>query len=120
MCPGGPPISGPRAAEETMSSERPSSRLEPHRGQMMMILGIVSIFVAAPILGPIAWIMANGDLKKMDTGVMDPAGRDSTKIGKICGMIATILGWGGLLLGLLICVCGGALGLSNIPKVTTP
>jgi len=90
-----------------MSTEQPSSRLEPHRGQMIMILGILSIVVLQFILGPITWVMANGDLRKMDQGLMDPAGRDNTKLGKTCAMVGTFIGVGGLVIFLLFCVCGG-------------
>src|SRR5881398_2247484 len=36
---------------------RRRSDYEPHRGPMIMTLGIVSLFFAPLILGPIAWIM---------------------------------------------------------------
>jgi hypothetical protein len=72
---------------------------------MIMILGIVSIFALQIILGPIAWVMANGDLKKMDAGIMDPSGRDNTKTGKTCGIVGTCIGAGSLLFILLFCVC---------------
>src|SRR5262245_18490898 len=38
------------------------SDLTPHRGTLILVLGIMSFFVAGPILGPIAWIMGNNDL----------------------------------------------------------
>jgi hypothetical protein len=101
-----------------MSRDNP--HLEPHRGQMIMILGIVSLFVIPPILGPIAWYMGNQDLKKMDAGTMDPAGRDNTKLGKIIGMVATILSWGGILIGLFFCVCAGILGIGSATMQTRP
>ena len=36
--------------------------------------------------------MANKDMAAMDSGLMDPSGRDQTNAGKICGIIATIIG----------------------------
>ena len=36
-------------------------------------------------------IMGSSDLKEMDAGTMDPAGRGSTNAGKICGIIGCIL-----------------------------
>jgi hypothetical protein len=59
---------------------------------MVMVLGIVSLFVAPIILGPMAWIMGRNDLKDMDAGRMDRSGRDNTNVGTVCGMISTILG----------------------------
>ena len=35
--------------------------------------------------------MGNSDLKKMDAGVMDPEGRSNTQIGKILGIVGTVL-----------------------------
>jgi predicted Zn finger-like uncharacterized protein len=96
----------PAEDEEQYEDEPPARRrrggnggdLKPHRGQMIMLLGILSFFVAGPILGPIAWIMGNNDLKEMRAGRMDPEGEGNTKVGKICGMIATFLSIGGLAL----------------------
>ncbi len=57
---------------------------------MILVLGILGLIVCGP-LGIAAWIMGSGDLKEMDAGTMDPAGRGNTNAGKICGIIATIL-----------------------------
>src|SRR5262245_46758655 len=35
--------------------------LQPHRGGLILTLGILSFFFAPLILGPIAWIMGNND-----------------------------------------------------------
>jgi len=67
---------------------------EPHRGTLILVLGIVSIVIHAlglPIGLP-AWIMGRRDLAKMDRGEMDPSGRSTTQAGYICGIIGTILG----------------------------
>jgi predicted Zn finger-like uncharacterized protein len=67
---------------------------EPHRGTLILVLGVVSIVIhilGVP-LGLPAWIMGSRDLKKMDRGDMDPAGRGTTQAGYICGIIGTLLG----------------------------
>jgi predicted Zn finger-like uncharacterized protein len=96
-------------------------RLAPHRGDMIQLLGILSFFIAGIILGPMAWVMGNNDLREMDAGRMDPAGRSATSTGRVCGMISTILHIGGLAVGVLFmlvyfgaccCLAGGA-GLSG-------
>ena len=77
--PAGPPA--PPAAPLTV--------LRPHRGTAVLVLGIVG-FVCC-ICGIIAWAMGRIDLKEMDSGRMDPAGRGNTRAGKICGMISVII-----------------------------
>lgn len=64
----------------------------PHRGVMILVLGILGIVVCA-ICGIVAWVMGNGDLKAMDAGQMDPEGRSLTKVGKILGIVGVCL-WG--------------------------
>ena len=64
--------------------------MKPHRGTLILVLGILSLVVCAP-LGIAAWIMGNGDLKEIDAGTMDPSGRSLVSAGRICGMIGTIL-----------------------------
>jgi predicted Zn finger-like uncharacterized protein len=89
---------------------------EPHRGAMILTLGIVSICFPLPgfccgIFGLIfsgiglglgipAIIMGKNDLAKMTMGVMDPQGRGVTQGGWICGIIGTSLSGLGLLVWL--------------------
>ncbi len=63
--------------------------MKPHRGTLILVLGILSLIVCG-VLGIPAWVMGNNDLKEIDAGTMDPAGRANTKAGRICGMIGTI------------------------------
>ncbi|MBM3890093.1 MAG: DUF4190 domain-containing protein, partial [Verrucomicrobia bacterium] len=60
--------------------------MKPHRGTLILVLGILSLVFCAP-LGIPAWIMGNTDLKEMDAGKMDPTGRSITQGGRICGII---------------------------------
>ncbi|MDF1811802.1 MAG: hypothetical protein P1V20_06295 [Verrucomicrobiales bacterium] len=64
--------------------------MQPHRGTTVLVLGILGL-VACPICGIIAWVMGNKDLAAMAAGQMDREGEGNTKVGKICGIIATIL-----------------------------
>jgi len=64
--------------------------MKPHRGTLVLVLGILSLIVCAP-LGIASWIMGNTDLREMDGGLMDPEGRSMTLAGKICGIIACVL-----------------------------
>jgi len=73
--------------------------MEPHRGTLILVFGILSI-VLCPFFGIAAWLMGNGDLKKMAAGQMDPEGEGQTKAGKICGIIGTVL----MILGIIFLV----------------
>ena len=64
--------------------------MKPHRGTLILVFGILSLVLCAP-LGIPAWIMGNADLKEMDAGKMDPSGRSITQGGRICGIIGTVL-----------------------------
>ena len=64
--------------------------MQNHRGGLILGLGIVSL-VLCQLLGVVAWVMANADLREMDAGRMDPEGRSLTEAGKICGIIAVAM-----------------------------
>jgi hypothetical protein len=91
---------------------------EPHRGAMVLVLGIVSTSVsviALPflccvglggilslvglVLGIPAWVMAQRDLGRMKQGEMDPDGHSQTVGGLVCGIVGTVLGTLGFLAG---------------------
>ena len=63
---------------------------EPHRGTLILVLGIVSIVmfmfcgIAGLPLGIAAWVMGRQDLRKMRQDVMDPEGEGNTRAGWIC------------------------------------
>jgi hypothetical protein len=79
----------------------PPQPLRPHRGGVVLALGILGIVVCF-ICGIIAWVMGNNDLRDMAAGRMDPAGRGLTQAGKICGMISVILAIVGLFIWIVI------------------
>ena len=64
--------------------------MKPHRGTLVLVLGILGLVVCGP-LAIVAWVLGASDLKEMDAGTMDPTGRGTTNAGKICGIIGTIL-----------------------------
>lgn len=71
---------------------RSRAGMTPDRGSMVLVFGILSLVICAPILGPIAWIMGSNDLTEMREGRMDPIGESNTRAGMICGIIGTVLG----------------------------
>lgn len=85
---------------ESKGEGRSAARMKPHRGTTILTLGIIGFFCG--ICGLIALIMGNADLKEMDAGTMDPAGRSNTNTGRICGAI----GFGLNVVGILLRVTG--------------
>jgi predicted Zn finger-like uncharacterized protein len=96
-----------RLSRRSRRSRRDRRDAEPHRGTIILVLGIISIVLnfiipgLGVIPGPIAWAMGSADLKKIRSGEMDSGGEGTTNGGMICGIIGTILGSLGLL------CCGG-------------
>lgn len=69
----------------------PPNHQTPHRGVLILILGIFGWSFSCPILGVIAWVMGNSDLREMDCGRMDRNGRGLTQAGRVLGMVQTLL-----------------------------
>ncbi|MFM7148235.1 MAG: hypothetical protein ACKO23_00160 [Gemmataceae bacterium] len=108
--------------EEDDDYGRPRYRNDwvPHRGGLVLALGIVSIatlFVCWPLSplalvpGIIAWVLGRGDLNRIRAGEMDPAGEGTTQAGWICGMVGTGINT------LAILTCGAIIGISALIDV---
>ena len=82
--------------------------MKPHRGTLILVLGIIGLIMCQP-LGIFAWVMGGSDLKAMAAGTMDPSGKDLTNIGRILGIIASVL----LILGIVVAILVFALGLAG-------
>ncbi len=82
------------------------SGMQPHRGTLILVLGILGLLVCQ-ILGIVAWVMGNGDLRAMQEGRMDPTGEGMTKAGKILGIISVVLLIVGVGLTILMMAIGG-------------
>lgn len=80
--------------------------MKPHRGTLVLVLGILGLLICQPV-GIAAWLMGSADLKQIDAGTMDPEGKSLTQIGKILGIIATVL----LAIGVVIAVLSIVLGI---------
>lgn len=65
-----------------------------HRGGLVLTLGLVGV-ICCQLISPAAWVMGQADLRRMDSGEMDPAGRGSTQAGMVLGIVGSVL----LLLG---------------------
>ena len=87
--------------------------LEPHRGTLILVLGILSLVLCSFFTGIPAWIMGKGDLAKIKDGMMDPEGEGPTKDGMICGMICCIINAVVIGLNILLTILGGGLAALN-------
>jgi hypothetical protein len=94
--PGPPPLRAQASAEyeevDDYDYRRPRRRwLQPHRGTMILVLGILSLVFTCFPLGIAAWVMGNTDLAAIRRGEMDPTGEGTTQAGRILGIISTVL-----------------------------
>jgi hypothetical protein len=79
--------------------------MKPHRGTLILVFGILGITVCG-IFGPIAWIMGKADINEIRAGTMDPSGEQLTNIGRILGIVGTVLIVLGMCMGLAFFVIG--------------
>ena len=73
----------------------------PSRATSILVLGICSI-VLCQLLGPIAWVMGNEELRRIDAGQTPLNDRSSAQAGQVCGIIGTVFALA--LIGLFILV----------------
>jgi hypothetical protein len=76
-------------------------RLPPNRGGLIMALGLVSLiggwmFCVPVVVGPVAWFLAQQDLRGIRDGNLDPTNENMVRTGQICGIISTIILVGGV------------------------
>ena len=94
-----PSVRRKRAARRPRRStygDEEDSNVQPHRGVLILVLGILSILLACIplagwILGGICMSMGSNDDHLMDQRVMDGSGQGMTKAGQVCGIIGVFL-----------------------------
>lgn len=74
---------------------RVRENLPPNRGGLIMALGLVSLiggwmFCLPVIVGPLAWFMAQQDLRAIRDGYMDATNESMIRTGQVCGILSTI------------------------------
>lgn len=85
---------------------------EASQATTILVLGIIGL-ILCQLLGPVAWVMGNNELKAIDAGRRPPENRGNANAGRILGIIATVL------LGLGIVFLILALGFVGISSVET-
>ena len=85
--------------DDDYGSRRRRIAHQPHRGVLILVLGIVSIFAScfcplvAWVVGGYAINMSSADLNQMASRRMDSSGHGLTLAGKICGIVGVVLGF---------------------------
>ena len=105
---------------------QPGRNLEPHRGAVILTLGIISLaclvlnacyglgaLIGLP-LGITAWVLGSGDLRRIKNNEMDEEGLAMTQAGRICGILGTILQ------SLILLTCGALVTTFLVVGVRTP
>lgn len=91
--------------------------MRPHRGTMILVFGILGL-ICCPIFAILAWVMGNADLRAMREGQMNPEGMSLTNVGRILGIVGTVL----LIIGIILQVLAllGVITLPYSPVVPQP
>jgi phage FluMu protein Com len=67
-----------------------SGYVRPHRGGLILVLGVLGVAVNCPIFCFMAWVMGSADLAEMRAGRMDKSGEGVTRVGQVLGMILSL------------------------------
>ena len=89
---------------EAVAPAAPRPYLVPHRGAMILALGIIAWVFTCPIFSIVAWMLGAADLREMREGRMEPSGMGLTQAGHILGLIYSLLWLALLVIGLFIFV----------------
>ena len=77
---------------ESRASPPEAPELRPHRGTLIVVLAALGLCFIPVIPSAVAWFLARKDLKDMDAGVRDPAGRSMVRIYKALAVLGFWLG----------------------------
>jgi hypothetical protein len=80
----------------------------------ILILGICGL-VLCQVLGPFAWVMGNRALREIDGSAGQLGGRDMVNVGRILGMVSTIILVVVVLIFVLMFLIAGLAALSTSP-----
>ena len=68
----------------------PASAQQSSKATTALVLGVLGI-ICCGLLAPVAWYMANEELKSIDAGRIADSNRGMAQVAKILGIIGTIL-----------------------------
>jgi mannitol-specific phosphotransferase system IIBC component len=71
-------------------SAAPAQYVAPHRGGIVLVLGLLGFIMSCPVFSLIAWVMGSNDLAEMRAGRMDPSGEAMTQAGRLMGMLMSL------------------------------
>jgi len=91
----------------------PARHAIPHRGGLILVLGVLGWVVGCPVFSVAAWMMGSSDIREMRCGRMDPAGQGITQAGYILGMINSILWIIGAVLVMVFLMIGLAVSVAG-------
>jgi hypothetical protein len=77
-------------AAVSSASAAANGYVAPHRGGLVLILGLLGLFSCA-VFSVVAWVMGSHDLGEMRAGRMDRSGEGLTLTGMLLGMIVSIV-----------------------------
>lgn len=98
----------PKAAIRPLTLER--LQKQPHRGALILLLGIMGIVTTCPIPSIMAWVMGSHDLGEMHMGRMDDSGQGMTNTGRLLGMIFSMIYIVGAVIAMFVLVMVAARG----------
>ena len=83
-------VSATSALGEGAAAAADHENLLPHRGNLVLVMGILSWFIC-PVFGFVACYVGSQDLKLIRAGQMDPSGLGLTQAGYWLGMVSVVL-----------------------------
>jgi predicted Zn finger-like uncharacterized protein len=86
-----PSVKTPPSPQPMLQRATVEEFVAPHRGALVLILGIMGIITTCPIPSLMAWMMGTHDLEEMQAGRVDSSGQALTQAGRVLGMIFSIL-----------------------------
>ena len=86
-----PELAAPLRSSSPIRPAPAARYISPHRGPLILTLGIMGWAFTCPIFGICAWVMGSADLREMQAGRMDASGTGLTQAGQIIGMINALI-----------------------------